>query len=325
MTSHLPSFEENWPPRQDYERYTTIIAEEYWPHFLEDANFVNEQLTNLDENSPNREKILEFYTNRLSTYFGHEYDEQEAMVYARALIFNKDSQPTGESLQLNIRDRLTFDGLTLDHFNDSRQVQLVFTPEMQPDPSEPITYHVLADKFHLYNLKIIAKTEAELNDEKYSDHMARFIMGAEQVSKFTSNDAFLSLPIEEQHKQLASCAVNLGSQLVPHYLTDNIEIACSSFYAIPDDLAGCNFPIEIFYVNQAVSGLAPDEQYSPIGNIRDCVFLEQQEDPLGEHRFTKPSDFNLGFGEPCLYIYSEEEKCRYYIIPSSITDVQVKD
>jgi hypothetical protein len=320
MTNHFPSFEENCQPEDPRERYVNLTNQEGWQHFLEVADKINQQLINFDDSVQDSDDILNTYDDYLVEVFGSDYDEQKAKVLGFADVVDRHDVPTGDQHMLTDLDEVTFNGVVIYPINNKWQVRLAFSPKRQDHPKAPVDFYVSADKYHIADLAIIAKTEDEMNELIYSDALTTFVEKSHAAARFTSSDAFLSLPTSTQHAQLNMQSEKMSDEFVPCYADSEVDIVCSQYYAIPDDMADIGFPIEMFYTNQME--LDEKNQFIPSGKIMSCKYLEQGD--YSQH-FDKPADFKLGFGAPCLFVYNKARQCSYYIVSQSIGDIDITD
>lgn len=320
MTNHLPSFEENQSPENNNGRYVNITSGETWQHFLDVAQNANDQFIGFDESTPGSSELLESYNRRLNTYIDIEFSEQKALVLGLANIIDINDNPTGEEYLLTELDDVIFDGVGLYPINNKWRVQLMFYSQQTAD-NAACYYYVPLDKHHILDLQILAPSSNEQDNDLYDGVVAHLISSAVAAADLTSSNDFLAMPADKQHNRLRRETADICKNFLPQYAGTNVSISCTQYYAVPDDMAKMELPIEMFFTDQ--SDLRQDEMFEPSGMMYDCAFLEQDQDP--ERHFTKPADFNLAFGAPCLHVYDDKKKCTYYILPQTISRVYLPE
>ena len=319
MTNNFPSFEGDQQPQGSAERYINFTDSEGWKEFIEVAERINFALADFDVHAPGSEELLDAYDECVAEYFGVDYDDQKATVFGIADVVDIDDTLRDKPQLLYGEEKLVFGGVIIYPINNIWRVRLAFhsLPSDTIDPS--ITFYVQADKYSITELKILEKTEQEMNGNRYSDAVTKLVENARTSADFTASDTFLSLKTQDQHEQLYQQAELVGNEFLPYYKETEVDIECTKFYTIPDDMSNLDFPIEMFVSDQ--TQFEEKERFIPSGTVIGCSYLEQLDDP--NQHFTKPADLNLGFGSPCIVMYNHGRQCHYYIVPQTISDVTI--
>ena len=309
-------------PPKDNTHYELVTGNEEWILFCKISQYIEIRVNALDFKSDAAYEVLQDYEDELNYTFNQGRCGQKSRLLGIADIADPSGTRTGEDEIVQPHDTVLYSRVSINEVNGSWKVELEFIQPEATDAHDNCYYNIAPQK--VVQLEISTNLDDEDDDffenvpESTEMILATRVMMAKRL--MLESD-FTSLPRDEQRHQLTYICNDMNNEIKTVKYTTEAEIACTRFYTVFDDMQDMQIPLEEFYTDQ--SHLDTTDRFAIRGKIERFVYAEIVNNP--DIHFTHASDFSIGHGAPCLSVYDDQRKCRYYVVSDSIGPIEIID